>query len=129
MAIWLNFINVIIPINVIEKKLNLDFDDFFNSYDRGIKYHDKHLFSTGAMSPDHTEEIVNYFESQGLTVLKMVNNKEYFEDLCIVELLFGGPTRPCDWLEFDSHEKIVWLKGTNKGEIAVPDYYKNASKD
>ena len=129
MSIWLNFINVIIPIKVIEKKLNVDFDDFFKSYDRGIKYHDKHLFSTGAMSPDHTEEIVNYFESQGLTLLKKVNNKEYFEDLCIVELLFGGPTRPCDWLEFDAQKKIVWLKGTDKGEMAVPDYYKESTPD
>tara|TARA_Y100001970_G_C13913624_1_gene689781 strand:- start:111 stop:500 length:390 start_codon:yes stop_codon:yes gene_type:complete len=129
MSIWLNFINVVIPINVIEKKLDLDFDDFFEKYNKGIKYHDDHLFSTGAMSPDHTESIVKYFESQGLTVLKTIENKEYFEDLCIVELLFGGPTRPCEWLEFDAQEKIVWLKGTDKGEMAVPDFYKDLSLD
>ena len=81
------------------------------------------------MSPDHTELIVKYFESQGLTTLKMIEDKEYFEDLCVVELLFGGPTRPCEWLEFDSQEKIVWLKGTDKGEMAVPDFYKDLSLD
>ena len=129
MSIWLNFINVVIPINVIEKKLDLDFDDFFEKYDQGIKYHDNHLFSTGAMSPDHTELIVKYFESQGLTTIKMIEDKEYFEDLCVVELLFGGPTRPCEWLEFDAQEKIVWLKGTDKGEMAVPDFYKDLSPD
>ena len=41
MAIWLNFINVIIPISVIEEILNVDFDEFINSYDKGIKYHDR----------------------------------------------------------------------------------------
>jgi len=120
---------VVIPINVIEKKLDLNFDDFFEKYDQGIKYHDNHLFSTGAMSPDHTELIVKYFESQGLITLKMIEDKEYFEDLCVVELLFGGPTRPCEWLEFDAQEKIVWLKGTDKGEMAVPDFYKDLSPD
>ena len=76
---------------MIDKKLNLNFDDFFDSYDQGIKYHDKHLFSTGAMSPDHTELIVKYFESQGLTTLKMIEDKEYFEDLCVVERFLSHP--------------------------------------
>ena len=77
------------------------------------------------MSPEHTELIVKYFESQGLTTLKIIDDKEYFKDLCVVEHLFGGPTRPCEWLEFDAQEKIVWLKGTNKGEMVVPEYYKD----
>ena len=129
MAIWLNFINVIIPISVIEKKLNLNFDDFFKSYGKGIKYHDIHLFSTGAMSPDHIEEIVKYFESKGLTITTQIDGKEHFKDLCVAEVLFGGPTLPCDWLEFNLKESIVWLKGTEKGEIIVPDVYKKLSKD
>ena len=77
----------------------------------------------------NTELIVKYFESQGFTTLKVIEDKEYFEDLCVVELLFGGPTRPCEWLEFDSQEKIVWLKGTDKGEMAVPDIYRDLTSD
>ena len=46
-----------------------------------------------------------------------------------LELLFGGPTRPYEWLEFDAQMKIVWLKGTDKGEMAVPDYYKDLTSD
>ena len=52
MAIWLHFINVLVPITTIEKKLKIDFDEFFEKYDKGIKFHDKHLFATGAMGAE-----------------------------------------------------------------------------
>ena len=124
MAIWLNFINVIIPISVIEEKLSINFVEFFNEYYKGIKYHDKHLFSTGAMNPGHIEGIVKDFESQGLIITTQIDGKEHFKDLCVVEGMFGGPTLPCNWLEYNNEESIVWLKGTNKGDIVVPDVYK-----
>ena len=44
--------------------------------------------------------------------------------MCVAEVMFGGPTLPCDWLELDLKESIVWLKGTEKGEIVIPDVYK-----
>ena len=123
MAIWLHFINVIVPISNIEKHFNIKFDEFFDSYGR-VKYHDEYLFSTGAMSPNDIEEIVNYFKENGLQPTTIVDGKEHFKDLCIVENIFGF-TAPCDWLEFNGKENIVWLKGTKKGEIAVPDFYKS----
>ena len=123
MAIWLNFINVIVPISNIEKHFNTSFDEFFDSYS-GLKYHDEYLFATGAMSPNHIEEIVKGFEEKGFIATIKIDGKEHFKDLCVVEALFGI-TAPCDWLEFNAKEQIVWLKGTNKGEIAVPDFAKS----
>ena len=81
MAIWLHFINVLVPITTIEKKLKVDFEEFFEKYDKGIKFHDKHLFATGAMGAEHIEEIVKYFESEGFTTIELIDGKEHFKDL------------------------------------------------
>ena len=129
MAIWLHFINVLVPITTIEKKLKVDFEEFFEKYDKGIKFHDKHLFATGAMGAEHIEEIVKYFESKGLTTIELIDGKEHFKDLCVVEVLFGGSTRPCDWLEFNARDSSAWLKGTEKGELVIPDVFKNQDKE
>ena len=129
MAIWLHFINVLVPITTIEKKLKVDFEEFFEKYDKGIKFHDKHLFATGAMGADHIEEIVKYFESKGLTTIELIDGKEHFKDLCVVEVLFGGSTRPCNWLKFNASDSSAWLKGTEKGELVIPDVFKNQDKE
>ena len=129
MAIWLHFINVLVPITTIEKKLKIDFDEFFEKYDKGIKFHDKHLFATGAMGGEHIEEIVKYFESEGLTTIELIDGKEHFKDLCVVEVLFGGSTRPCNWLKFNASDSSAWLKGTEKGELVIPDVFKNQNKE
>ena len=129
MAIWLHFINVLVPITTIEKKLKVDFEEFFEKYDKGIKFHDKHLFATGAMGAEHIEEIVKYFESKGLTTIELIDGKEHFKDLCVVEVLFGGLTRPCNWLKFNASDSSAWLKGTEKGELVIPDVFKNQNKE
>ena len=127
MAIWLHFINVLVPITTIEKKLKVDFEEFFEKYNKGIKFHDKHLFATGAMGAEHIEEIVKYFESKGLTTIELIDGKEHFKDLCVVEVLFGGSTRPCEWLEFNASDSSAWLKGTEKGESVIPEVFKDQS--
>jgi hypothetical protein len=127
MAIWLHFINVLVPITTIEKKLKIDFDEFFEKYNKGIKFHDKHLFATGAMGAEHIEEIVKYFESEGFTTIELIDGKEHFKDLCVVEVLFGGSTRLCEWLEFNASDSSAWLKGTEKGELVIPEVFKDQS--
>jgi hypothetical protein len=127
MAIWLHFINVLVPITTIEKKLKVDFEEFFEKYDKGIKFHDKHLFATGAMGAEHIEEIVKYFESEGFTTIELIDGKEHFKDLCVVEVLFGGSTRPCNWLKFNASDSSAWLKGTEKGELVIPEVFKDQS--
>ena len=129
MSVWLHFINVIVPISIIEDKLKVDFNEFYENYSEGIKYHDKHLFATGAMGPGHIEQIVKYFESKGLTTIELIDGKEHFKDLCVVEVLFGGPTRTCNWLEFSTRDSSAWLKGTEKGELVIPEVFKNQNEE
>jgi hypothetical protein len=129
MSVWLHFINVVVPISIIEDKLKVDFDEFYENYSEGIKFHDKYLFATGAMGSEHIEQIVKYFESKGLITIELIDSKEHFKDLCVVEVLFGGPTRPCNWLEFNSRESSAWLKGTEKGELIIPEVFKNQNEE
>ena len=80
MAVQLHFINVIVPISTVEKKLKVNFDEFFEKYGKGIKYHDESLFASGAMGSGHIEQIVKYFESKGLTTIELIDRKEHFKD-------------------------------------------------
>ena len=91
MAIYLNFINVIVPITNIEKHFNVSFDVFFDSYSRdgrykamsGLKYYDKYLFATGHMDMWHVEEIVKNFEKEGFISTVKIDGKEHFKDTMI----------------------------------------------
>ncbi len=127
MALRLNFINVIVSKSNIEKYFHVSFDEFFDSYNRdgrykaesGLKYYDDYLFATGHMDMGPVEDIVKFFEKEGLTPTVKINGKHHFKDLCIAAEGLGL-SLPCDWLEYDEKEHCVWLKGTKKGKIIHP---------
>jgi hypothetical protein len=127
MALYLNFINVIVPITNIEKHFNVSFDVFFDSYSRdgrykavsGLKYYDKYLFATGHMDGWYVDEIVESFEKEGLTSTVKIDGKEHYKDLCVAGEGMGLQL-PCDWLKYNEKEQSVWLKGTKKGKIVHP---------
>jgi len=121
MAIALDCISLIIPIEKIEQ----------SKYPGGLKgllesekasigtvvLTDKYLYKTGAMSPEGIKELVDYWKKQGLKPFEIRGKKQYWKDMCVVDFLFG-PTRPCDWIEYDWANNTVWLKGFPKGSLA-----------
>ena len=54
--------------------------------------------------------------------------KEHFKEVYNVEWLFGGLTRPCNWLKFIVLVSSALLKSTTKGELVIPDVFKNISE-
>jgi hypothetical protein len=40
-------------------------------------------------------------------------------DLCVSEVMFGGTTLPCDWIEVDSD--VAYLKNESKGKVIGRD--------
>ena len=70
---------------------------------------------------------IDYSLQNGLYISPK-DQEEYFKDLCVVEALFGGSTRPCKWLEFNASDSSAWLKGTEKGDLVIPDVFKNQNK-
>lgn len=120
MAIYCEFIDFIIPISKIDKvykggftKYKADNIKFFV----GRMWHDEFLFRDGAMSPGDIQFLVEEWEKLGLKGIVEVDGRKKWQDFCVVESIFGGPTLPCDWIEFDSATRSVYYKGYPKGVV------------
>lgn len=125
MAIALEFIDFIIPI----KKIDLVYPGGFNQLkkDYGIVgnssgrfWHDDYLFRDGAMNPMDITSIVDEWEKLGLKGVVELNGQRQWKDFCVVEGMMGGPTLPCDWLNYDSDDDCVYFNEKPKGEIIGP---------
>ncbi|GIW69439.1 MAG: hypothetical protein KatS3mg101_0186 [Patescibacteria group bacterium] len=117
MSIELDFISVVIPIENIEKLTKMTLKDameYAGGFGRPL--HDSYIYKVSRMSPHDIEIVVDFWKEQGLTPFKYVNGQKQWADLCVVDML-GGPTLPCDWLEYDPRTSIAWLKGTEKGPV------------
>ncbi len=128
MAIYHQFIAVVIPIKIIEKKCKhlgkLKGVLELNRQWIGKKIlYDKYLYKDGAMGPEDIEEIIRFWVEQGLTPFKIKDGKRYWNELAVVDLV-QGVTAPCDWLEYDPKDPSVYMKGKPKGEIVYPDRLK-----
>ena len=93
MAIGIAFINLIIPIENIEKK----YPGGFKQYKGDNKYmkHDNYIVKKGAMSPWDMESLVKECEDFGLVGVVEKDGVEQWQDFCVVEVV---PTLPCEWL-------------------------------
>jgi hypothetical protein len=120
MAVQLEFISVIIPIQKIKQHyvggLKQCLIDFRYSIGKRI-WCDNKLFRDGAMSPSDAEKLVNYWTNLGLTTCETKDNVPIkWLDVCVVDELWG-PTLECDWLAIDRRTRSVFLKGEEPGEI------------
>lgn len=98
MAIGLTFINLIIPIENIEKK----YPGGFKQYKRENQHirFDNFLVMKGAMSAYDIESYEKECEAFGLVGVVEKNGKEHWQDFCVVE---GEPTLPCEWIRVNGH--------------------------
>jgi hypothetical protein len=120
MAIALEFIDFIVPRKVIEakypggwKRCLADHGDLL----QGRVWYDEHLFRDGAMSPQGIEALVSYWSEHGLEPFADLDGHMVWQDCCVVEGMFGGPTLPCDWIEISDDGRSAFLKGTEPGEV------------
>jgi hypothetical protein len=116
MTIQLECITLIIPIAKINEcypggfrsligRDVLDHEDSFS--------HDHDLYREGGMSPMVIEMRISHWKDYGLTPIRRRKGQPYWKDMCVVDR-FGGPTLPCDWLEWDPIEATVEYKPTAK---------------
>lgn len=133
MAIFLQFISVVIPIEIIERKCK-QLGGLKGSLDLNRRWvgkkilHDKYLYKDSAMGYDDIDSIIDFWKEQGLTPTESIDGKEYWKDLCIVDIGYlNGVTLPCKWIGYEAQEGgvgTVWLKGKPKEELIVPDRLK-----
>ncbi len=126
MALFLKFISVVIPIEIIENKCKsiggLKGVLELNKKWVGKKIlYDEYLYKDGAMDYDDIETIIGFWKEQGLVPTERKNNQEQWKDLCVVDIGYrNGVTLPCEWIEYEAQEGgvgIAWLKGKQRGNL------------
>ncbi len=100
MAVELEFINIIIPIAVIEKLYVGGFNKYKKDNLQQIGktiWFDDYIVREGAMNPKTIQEMVKIWESYGLTGITDNHGIKEWSDLCVVDFI-GGLTLSCEWL-------------------------------
>lgn len=128
MAIVLEFINVIIPINNIDRCKSIGgFEGYLELEGHNIGetiWYDDHLVREGAMNPMDVEDIIDIWAERGLNPVVGSGSEKRFKDLCVIDS-FGGLTLPCNWIEFDSKEHVAWHEDKPRGKIVGPGRGRN----
>lgn len=121
MAVACEYIDVIVPIGRIDAVYPGGFNAFKSQNAElfgGRLWHDSHLFRDGAMSPQDARCVVDFWKGRGLTPFgKTAEGGVFWKDMCVVEVMMGGASLPCDWIEVSAEEKCAWKRGSAKGEI------------
>ena len=119
MAIKLEFINVIIPVEKIREKLG---DEVFNNQFSTITatcWNDGLLYRDGCMNEINLRDMLDEWQNVDFELFEIIGGKKHWKDLCVA-YSWHGPSYPCEWLEYDPEKNIVWLKGHNPGISAGP---------
>lgn len=122
MAIYCEFINLIIPISNIESVYTGGFikfkEDNATGFNIGVLWHDDYLFREGAMNFSSLELRIKKWESLGLKGFSNVNGEQKWIDFCVFEGMFDGDNINCDWLLYDSKTRCAYMKDKPFGKIA-----------
>ena len=133
MAIALEFIDLIVPISKIREQYPGGWEACLRDHEHLLGsriWYDEHLFRDGAMNPNDIRLMVQRWNGLGFETIGIKGGQQAWKDICIVEGLFGGPTFPCEWLEFDAAQRIAYLKGFPPGPIVGREHFsKSGEKD
>ena len=119
MALKLEFCNVIVPVEKIREKLGDEAFEKEFSIITSTTWHDGHLFRDGCMNEYDLAIMLDEWESKGFELLTIIDSKKHWKDLCVVNS-GHGPSFPCEWIEYDPKQNIVWLKGHEPGVSVGP---------
>jgi hypothetical protein len=125
MAVMTEFLDLIVPIAVIEEKYPGGWEQCLIDHKPAIGgrvWFDDHLFRDGAMNPEAMEVLLKEWWKMGFECSAEKDGQRYWKDVCVFEGMAGGWSLPCDWLEFDMMTRTLYLKGTVMGEIKGRDW-------
>jgi hypothetical protein len=130
MAVQLEFINLIVPIETIKAKYPGSWEACLADHKDAIGgriWFDDHLFRDGAMNPMDMQFLVTCWESMGFETKREVDGTIVWQDVCVTDFI-NGNSRPCDWLLHMDTEDAVYLKGTEPGPVIGREQFKRAHK-
>jgi hypothetical protein len=121
MAIEIEFVNLIIPIEKInQSSIDGGFEAYLKENEDLIGktiWFDQHLFRTGWMSTRELDDEIAFWEKNGLMPFEIKHGVKCWKDMFVILSGIDQFTTDCRWIEFDSKQTIVWLKGTDPNEI------------
>ena len=124
MAIQLEFMNLIVPVQIIEEKYPGGWDGCLRDHARSlgrVVWYDDHLFRTGAMDPDLMDNLIVKWTRLGFESTEMVGGKTVWKDFCVVTSC-GVSRYDCPWLESDPESRSAWKTGTDPGDTINREY-------
>ncbi len=119
MAIALEFINFIVPTQIIKNKYPGGWEKCLSDHERligGRVYFDDHLFRDGVMAPTDAEALVDEWVKRGFEAIRETDGERHWWDCCVVSFPFGL-SFPCDWIEISDDWYSAYLKGTEPGDV------------
>lgn len=119
MAVRLEFINLLVPIDRIDARYPGGFAGFCRDNQAllgGRLWHDGYLLRDGAMSPADMHALVEFWKAHGLEPFAEGPHGQVWQDMCVVEALAGGPTLPCSWVAYGAEEGIAYHRDHDLGD-------------
>ena len=104
MPVFLEFLNVLVKREAIEKKCHGGWKAFISNSFITAEWYDDYLFRAGAMNPMDIERIIDRLKADGLNPTKLIDGAEHWYDICVFDSMFG-PTLPCEWIDMEYHAK------------------------
>ena len=116
MAIQLECINFIVPIETIKQKYPGGWQQCLTDHKNligGRVWYDDYLFRDGAMNPRDIQRLVDEWQELGFKTHEGGENPSKWAEVCVVESFLGGATLPCEWIEVE--DEIAFIKEKPKG--------------
>ncbi|TXG94128.1 MAG: hypothetical protein E6R15_08465 [Zoogloea sp.] len=115
MAISLGFINLFLPIRIIDQKYPGGWAQFQKNYADDALF-DDHLVRYCSGNPNDIAAMVETLDSLGFETIAESEEQACWQDCCVVDH-FGRTTLPCGWLQLAGDYRSAYLKGTEPGEV------------
>jgi hypothetical protein len=94
LSVFIQFINVVIPVSVLEEKYPGGLDGYARDNGRGTFCCDGHRTRVGFMAPPLAGEFIDKLEQNGLRPRE--GNR--WKDVAVVDQFSRRSTAPCDWI-------------------------------
>jgi hypothetical protein len=120
MAVALEFLNLVIPIEKIEQYYRGGWERYLEHHEHLIGrriWFDDHLLRDGAMNPKDMSVLIDEWVDTGLRTIEETNGKPRWVDCCVIASIFDAPTLPCKWVQLSPSGWSASLKGHPPGEV------------
>jgi len=125
MAILLEFINFVVPIQRIQEIYQGGWDAFLDDNSRSIgkvTWHDDHLFRTGTMDPDLMDDLIAKWTKLGFVATELIEGKQVWKDFCVVTS-YGVSQYNCPWITVDPARRSAWHSGMEQGDTIGREHF------